>query len=146
IARFEGFGISFWLSLFRAIFLIRVELSDAILGDIIFWVILSCSVFLFPMTLLAVVMFDSARAFNPILIIGSICSTFFQYCGLVLLFCVLCVPIAITRRVVTERMMLPGFQIFPYIIRLISIYLLMVGAHLLGRFYWRYNEKLYWEV
>jgi hypothetical protein len=146
IARFEGFGLSFWLSLFRAIFLIRVELSDAILGDIIFWVLLSFSAFLFPMTLLAVVMFDSFRAFNPVLIIASIYSTFFQYCGLVLLFCGLCVPIAITRRVVTERMMLPGFQIFPYVIRLISIYLLMVGAHLLGRFYWRYKEKLYWEV
>jgi hypothetical protein len=146
IARFEGFGLSFWLSLFRAIFLIRVELSEAIRGDIIFWVLLSCSAFLFPMTLLSVVMFDSARAFNPVLIIGSIYSTFFQYCGLVLLFCGLCVPIAITRRFVTERMMLPGFQIFAYVIRLISIYLLMVGAHLLGRFYWRYKEKLYWEV
>jgi hypothetical protein len=146
IAYVEGIDMSFWVSLFYVIFLIPVELSAAVGGDIIFWGLLSFSVFLFPMTLLAVVMFDSFRAFNPVVIVGSIYSTFFQYCGLVLLFCGLCVPIAITRRVVTERMMLPYFQIFPYIIRLISIYLLMVGAHLLGRFYWRYNEKLYWEV
>ena len=37
------------------------------------------------MGLLACVMFDSIRALNPILLIGSILSTFFQYCGLVLL-------------------------------------------------------------
>lgn len=146
IAYVEGVDMSFWVSLFYVIFLIPAELPAAVEGDIIFWVLLSFSVFFFPMTLLSVVMFDSFRAFNPMLIIGSIYSTFFQYCGLVLLFCGLCVPIAITRRVVTERMMLPGFQIFPYVIRLISIYLLMVGAHLLGRFYWRYKEKLYWEV
>ncbi|MHC4364288.1 MAG: hypothetical protein ACYSTJ_02335 [Planctomycetota bacterium] len=146
VARVRGVGISFWLSLFRALFLIPVELHDAVQSDIIFWHLLFCVVFLFPMTLLAVVMFDSFRAFNPVLIIGSIFSTFFQYCGLVLLFCGICVPIVITRRIVTEKMVLPQFQILPYIIRLVSIYLLMVGAHVLGRFYWRYQEKLDWGV
>ena len=146
IARFEGFGKSFWASLFYTLFLIPVELPAAVVGDVIFWVLLFLVVFLFPMTLLAVVMFDSFTAFNPVLILGSIYSTFFRYCGLVLVFCGLCVPIAITRKIVTERMVSAQFQLFPYIVRLISIYLLMVGAHLLGRFYWRYKEKLYWEV
>ena len=28
----------------------------------------------------------------------------------------------------------------------ISLYAVFVVAHLLGRFYWRYQEKLNWEV
>jgi hypothetical protein len=53
-------------------------------ADAIFWVLYGCGGFLLPMGLLAVVMFDSIRALNPVLIIGSIFSTFFLYCGLVI--------------------------------------------------------------
>ena len=30
--------------------------------------------------------------------------------------------------------------------KLVVVYLLLVAAHLLGRFYWRNQEKLNWEV
>jgi hypothetical protein len=92
------------------------------------------------MGLLAVVMFDSFSALNPILLIGSICSTFFQYCGLVLLFyglVVLSVKIASFLR---------QSWVLAYISSILFIYLLMVTAHLLGRFYWKYEERLNWEV
>jgi hypothetical protein len=28
----------------------------------------------------------------------------------------------------------------------VNIYLMLVAAHLLGRFYWKYEERLNWEV
>ncbi|MFC1676405.1 hypothetical protein ACFL3G_05005 [Planctomycetota bacterium] len=146
IAGVKKVDLSFGWFLFSAIFLIPIELPEVIYGDIVFQFVLFCIVFLFPMTLLAVVMFDSLSAFNPILIIGSVFKTFFQYVGLVLLFCGICVPIVITRRIVSMRSVSPAMLILPYIARAASIYLLMVGAHILGRFYWRYQEKLNWEV
>jgi hypothetical protein len=33
-----------------------------------------------------------------------------------------------------------------FIIRCASIYLVFVSGHLLGRFYWKYQDKLKWEV
>ncbi|MHC4174862.1 MAG: hypothetical protein ACYTBX_15485 [Planctomycetota bacterium] len=53
--------------------------------DAIFWLLLAYGAFLFPMGLLACIMFDSVRGLNPILLVGSIFSTFFHYFGLVLL-------------------------------------------------------------
>ena len=92
------------------------------------------------MGLLAVIMFDSFAGLNPLLLIGSIFSTFFQYCGLVLLFCIFGYSSAKIFLAFRES----GFLI--YVSVALIIYLAMVAAHLLGRFYWRYNEKLYWEV
>jgi DNA-directed RNA polymerase subunit RPC12/RpoP len=108
--------------------------------DFIFWLLLACAVLFLPMGLLAVVMFDSFSALNPLLLIGSICSTFFQYCGLVLLFyglVVLSVKIASFLR---------QSWVLAYISSILFIYLLMVTGHLLGRFYWKYEERLNWEV
>ena len=100
--------------------------------------------FFFPMGLLAVVMFDSLRAMNPILIVGSIISTFFQYVGLIL---VLYLLAGLTDWIVVVLLRVgSGSLILAYIIQTINIYLLMIGAHFLGRFCWRYREKLNWEV
>ena len=38
------------------------------------------------------------------------------------------------------------FAALEWITAAISIYLLMVGAHILGRFYYRYERKLNWDV
>jgi len=54
--------------------------------DLTYWLLLAFGGFFFPMVLLAVVLFDSFNALNPILIIGSIFRTFLPYCGMVLLF------------------------------------------------------------
>jgi ribosomal protein S27E len=109
-------------------------------ADIIFWLLLIYAVFLFPMGLLAVVMFDSAIGLNPRLLIRSISCTFFPYCGLVLLFVT---PVVLIGMLYAE---LQESRLWSFIIRSVATYLVLVGAHLLGRFYWRYQEKLNWEV
>jgi len=108
--------------------------------DTIFWLLSGCAAFFFPMGLLAVIMFDSLSGLNPVLLIGSIFSTFFQYCGLVIFL------YALTLLTALMVYILPQLWISGHIIKLASLYQAMVAAHLLGRFGWRYQEKLYWEV
>jgi len=92
------------------------------------------------MGLLAVIMFDSFSGLNPFLLIGSIFSTFFYYCGLILLYCT--IGYLFTKTI--SLLHLSGF--LNYVTVAAAVYLAMVAAHLLGRFYFRYKEKLYWEV
>ncbi|MHC4501226.1 MAG: TFIIB-type zinc ribbon-containing protein [Planctomycetota bacterium] len=106
--------------------------------DLILYSLLVYAVFFFPMGLLAVIMFDSFSGLNPVLLVGSILSTFFQYCGLILLFCILGFLFAAITSIS------PQLRIMAYAIAVFVIYLLMVVAHLLGRFYWKYQEKLNW--
>jgi len=106
----------------------------------IFWSLLAYAIFFFPIGLLAAVMFESTSAFNPFLLIASIFSTFLQYCGLVFL---LCTFMFLTVKTVS---ILPRIPILNSLYALAFLYLLMVMAHLLGRFYFRYQEKLRWEV
>lgn len=108
--------------------------------DTVFWFLLAYAAFFFPMGLLAVIVFDSFSGLNPLLLIGSIFSTFFQYCGLILFFCA-CGYLFVK---ITSAVPWSGF--LNYIPVTAAIYMLMVAAHLLGLFYWRYREKLYWEV
>lgn len=108
--------------------------------DWIFFSLLGLAVFSFPMALLAVIMFDSIFALNPILIIQSILNTFIPY--LVLdLFCFgyLWLLSAIILRLENH----PNIRFF---FGWINLYMLLVIAHLLGRFYWKYQDKLNWEV
>lgn len=110
------------------------------MNNAIFWSLFAYGIFLFPMGILAVVMFDSINGLNPILLICSIASTFFQYWALILFICVLgFLPVAL-------KWILPQSLIISFISSAVRIYLIMVIAHLLGRFYWRYQDKLNWEV
>ena len=102
--------------------------------------LLAYAVFFFPMGLLSMVMFDSLEGLNPILVIGSILSTFFQYCGLILLF------FAIGALSIISVAILPQFWLLRFFSNVTLLYMAMVYAHLLGRFYWRYQGKLNWEV
>jgi DNA-directed RNA polymerase subunit RPC12/RpoP len=117
-----------------------IHLSNAQIDNAIFWPLLAYGAFFFPMGILAVVMFDSINGLSPILLICSIASTFFQYCALIILIFILGVlPAALNR-------ILPPSLIISRIPSAVRIYLIMVMAHLLGRFYWRYQGKLNWEV
>lgn len=108
--------------------------------DTIYWLLLGYGIFFFPMGLLALAMFRSSAAFNPFLWIMSILSTFFQYCSLVLFFCVLG---WLASMIVSY---FQGALLFAYLLNAAFIYLVMVGAHLLGRFYYLNSKKLNWEV
>jgi len=107
--------------------------------DVFFWILAIAPWFLFPMALLAVIMFDSITGFNPFLWITSICSTFLPYLGVLLIsICVLLLFI-----VAGFLTIIPFFFIFS---DFFILWIMLVWAHLLGRFYYRYEEKLYWEA
>ncbi|MHC4084752.1 MAG: zinc ribbon domain-containing protein [Planctomycetota bacterium] len=102
--------------------------------------LLAYAVLFYPMGLLSMVLFDSLEGLNPILVIGSILSTFFQYCGLILLF------FAIGALSILSVTFLPQLWFLRFFSNVTLLYMAMVYAHLLGRFYWKYQEKLNWEV
>jgi len=115
-------------------------MESAFSPSIVILLLLSYAVFFFPMGLLAVVIFDSVAGLNPILIIGSILSTFFQYCGLILLF------FAIGTLCIISMTILPQFWLLGFFSNVTLLYMAMVCTHLLGRFAWNYKEKLNWDV
>jgi hypothetical protein len=115
-------------------------------GGTAFHLLLLFAVFFFPMTVLSVVMFDSFRGLNPILIVRSIFRTFFYYCGLVVLISLLSVPIILLRKFVVTEVISGRPGLFLNLPTAAGIYLMLVVAHLLGRFYWKYQEKLNWDV
>ncbi|MHC4124606.1 MAG: hypothetical protein ACYSSI_13600 [Planctomycetota bacterium] len=138
-----GLGEMFW-ELFKTLGSLAFFIAPAVVYymntrvcDRVFWLLSGYAVFFFPMGLLAVVMFDSFSGLNPIVLVGSVLSTFFQYIGLVLLFS------AVLYIAWVGMSTLPLWRI---ILKFIFCYLLLIAAHLLGRFYWRYKEKLNWDV
>ncbi len=116
--------------------------------DIVFWLLLAYGVFFFPMGLLACVMFDSISGLNPFLLIGSIFSAFFQYCGLVLLITGIVLGFKAIPTIQTDSTQQETISMIflESIFYAILLYITFVVAHLIGRFYWRNQEKLNWEV
>lgn len=116
--------------------------------DNVFWLLLFYGVVFFPMGLLSTIMFDSLHGLNPILLISSIFSTFFQYTGLVLLLggiilafvYIMKITIIDENRSFLDSLLYRGISIF------LILYITLILAHLIGRFYWRNQEKLNWEV
>jgi DNA-directed RNA polymerase subunit RPC12/RpoP len=112
-------------------------------ADWAYWLLMAGGDFFFPMVLLAVVVFDSYDALNPLLIVGSILRTFLPYCGLVLLLTAGAVLLVkMNFRFYSFRSLPWG----PFFIRAAQLYLLFVAVGLLGRFYRRYKKKLDWGV
>ena len=123
-------------------------LSNTVANPIIIGVLLALGGFLFPMAILAVSVLESFKGLNPILIIRSVAGTFLPYCGLVLLFYGLIITY-ILLIAGTSLASLPissiGSIITLFILRrLIFIWAMLVAAHILGRFYWRYWERMNW--
>jgi hypothetical protein len=109
-------------------------------ADWIYWLLLVCGGFFFPMALLAAVWFDSFDALNPILIVSSIFRTFFPYFGMVLLFFAGAFLFVKLGSHHWFRLLPP----VPFFLKLLQLYLIFVVAGLLGRFYWKYRKKLDW--
>ena len=108
-----------------------------------YWLLLACGGFLFPMALLAAVLFDSFNALNPILIIGSIWRTLAPYCGMVLFFYAGALLFMEIDSPVNRFWLLPAV---PFILTGVQFYMIFVAVGFLGRFYRRYENKLNWEV
>jgi phage FluMu protein Com len=108
--------------------------------DVVFIVLAGSGAFLLPMALLSVVMFDSLSGLNPVIIVGSIFSTFLPYLAMAVFLSVFAALSFIVLDFVGQR------PVFTWITTGLSIYLMMVGAHILGRFCFRYEERLNWDV
>ena len=116
--------------------------------DAVFWLLLTYGVLFLPMGLLSCVMFDSIRGLNPVLLVASMLSTIVQYCGLVLLIGVVIVILKVMTGMDvdrTQREPISGL-ILGVIFYGFSLYAALIISHLLGRFYWRYQDKLNWEA
>ena len=101
--------------------------------DYLLWLLVAYAIVYAPIALLAVVLFDSVRALNPLLVLPSILSVLVPYlilvlsCGLISALCVL-------------LYWLVAFG------SILCAYLLIVMAHVLGRFYLLYEDRLNWEA
>ncbi len=110
--------------------------------DPVFWLLCGFGAALFPMIILAVAVFDSLLVANPVLVLRSIFSAFFRYCG-VIIFCpgpFLLMPLA------GVFLFSYRFWFLGYLFLLLSFYLGLVLAHVLGRFFWNCRDELNWEV
>jgi hypothetical protein len=96
------------------------------------------------MSLLSAIMFDSINGLNPLIIIPSIFSAFFQYCGLVVLISAIVFLYVQTTRLLPHSFFLR--MVLSPVVRVVELYLAMIAAHLLGRFYFKYQQKLNWDV
>jgi len=107
--------------------------------DFIWQVLFYPGIFLFPMSLLSVVMHDNILGLNPLITLSSIFKTFFPYCGLVAfligIFCLM-----------NKAIPMESSFVVSVISQIAGIYLFLVCAHLLGRLFWRYKDKLDWVV
>jgi len=121
-----------------AVYYITTERSD-----LIYWLFLACGGIFFPMVLLAVVLFDSFDALNPLLIVRSVFSIFVPYCGLII---ILFVSSYICLKINSRFYSFHPLPIVPFFLRAIQLYMIFVTVGLLGRFYHRYEKKLNWEV
>jgi len=116
--------------------------------DGVFWILLITGTFFFPMALLTCIMFDSVRGLNPFLLLGSIFSTILQYIGLVLLVTGIVLSFVFMIKlsgVENSQKFSVGILVFSTLFFFLQIYITLVIANLIGRFYWRNEEKLNWE-
>ncbi len=105
-----------------------------------FWVLGGTGAFFLPMSLLTAALFDGIDALNPVLIVRSILVTFPAYLGLV-------VWLALLAGILLVLSSTLGRLPVPQVLSLAAyLYLSLIAAHLLGRFYWRRKDKLEWGL
>ncbi len=108
--------------------------------DLIAWLLLIAAIFFYPIGFLSVVLFDSVSGLNPRVLLRSIRKTFLLYIGLVLLF------VFFARLTGMIFMEIQTSLFLEFILLFIIFYAAFILAHLTGRFYWRYREKLKWNL
>jgi hypothetical protein len=109
-------------------------------ADSWFWTLGAVGAFFWPMAFLTAVLFDGIDALNPLLILRSIFVTLPAYLALLVKLSVpggvfLAISLTLARMPVV-RMLAPAAY----------LYLLLVEAHLLGRFYRQHKDRLKWGL
>ena len=111
-------------------------------AQVAFFAALSLGAFLAPMGMLALAMFDSLRALNPIALVWSIMRVPGPYIVAAASFEVVIVLNWVVDRVIGPMVRVP---IVPGVIAsFLSLYLLLVGMHMLGLLYASYREEFGW--
>jgi hypothetical protein len=113
--------------------------ADAVLYGLIAW-----AVVFFPMGLLAMVIHDSTSALNPLFLLGAILRTFVPYVGLLILLAMSIGLYLLLSALPTSGSI--GGWLLAVIVETLMVYLQLVLAHVLGRFYWRYRDRLDWGL
>lgn len=108
--------------------------------DLISILLLGVAITLYPMGLLAVVQFDSVSGVHPRILFSSIRKTALPYAGIILYILILLLLI----RKIARDLITSVFSKFGY--TFLTVYLILVCAHLLGRLYWCHQDQLKWDL
>jgi len=109
-------------------------------ADAWLWVLGGAGAFFLPMSLLTAALFDGIDALNPVLIVRSILVTLPAYLGLVVRLGLLGGIFLVLRSAL-------GRLPVPQVLSMAAyLYLSLIAAHLLGRFYWRWKDRLEWGL
>ncbi len=108
--------------------------------DVWFWALAATGAFFLPMSLLAATLFQGIDALNPVLIVRSIIMTLPAY---VVLFGELGLVAAVFLLI---RWAVGQIRLPHLVATATYLYLLLIGSHLLGRFYRCWKEKLGWGL
>jgi hypothetical protein len=125
---------------------------------ILYWLLTAIGLLLFPMALLSGFLHDSINGLNPALIIKSIIKTVPRYFPIVIFFAGFFVVLSVLTPQLPQSKNFESISLYisevagnifgsRYALRLTGfIYIAMIGAHILGRFYCKCKERLNWEV
>ena len=138
----EMFGATFKVAVCIFLYLgpATIYLIETKTTGTIFWCLFVFGLIFLPMSFLGIAIFETWRGLNPILLVGSIFSTFLPYFAMMLTF------IAAGVLIIVKAPNPWSSSLRFFITWLVGVYLAMVVAHLLGWFYHRYEEKLNWDV
>jgi hypothetical protein len=122
------------------------SLMDAPLAAVILWGI---GMFLTPMALVAIALYDSGSALNPLFLAPSIMRSFIPYIGLCLLLAPLVAAMIFFDQLFLEPLRAGGTLSFPLLVLVargvFQLYLLWVAGRLLGGFYRLHEHTLGWS-
>ncbi|MBW8034975.1 MAG: hypothetical protein FVQ79_04900 [Planctomycetes bacterium] len=105
-------------------------------NDVIYWSLRIYGAVLFPMLFLSIIILDGASAFNPVTLIIAMIKTFPSYVLVVAVFFGFIMMMSLLPSVENKFAKSLSGAIF--------LYMIFIGAHLLGRFYWFNRFKLDW--
>lgn len=108
--------------------------------DTVFWLLFGLGVFMFPMGLLAVNVLGSFAGLNPIRIMAAALNTLLPYS------CIVAAYFVIGFLLTMAGPFWRTYREMFYISIAGIYYLLLVAGHLLGRFCFKYREKLSWDA
>jgi hypothetical protein len=123
------------------IYWVWVQRFDGIFFGLVAW-----AVVFFPMGLLAMVIEDSSAALNPFSLLVAILRTFVPYLGLLVLIGLLAGLKLLISAWLNAEVLSYGGWFLNVMGETAATYLGLVMAHVLGRFYWRYQDRLDWGL